>query len=152
MVTKPLSTRFRAYSSADFNDCMVIFDTNCPTFFAPNERMGFEHYLAGLPATYVVYLTGDKIMGSYGTWVDPGNMRGHLSWMMIDASVQRQGLGSVMMERVLQEFSAANAAIINIAASQKSAPFFARFGARELSRKAEGWGPGLDRVDMELRQ
>ena len=147
-----LSAGFRIYSTADFATCMAIFDTNCPTFFAPNERMSFEQFLMGAPSTYMVCFEEEKILGSYGTWVNPGNMSGHLFWMMIDASGQRRGIGTAMMERALQECRSGEATIVRIAASQKSAPFFARFGAREISHKAEGWGPGLDRVDMELQQ
>jgi hypothetical protein len=40
--------------------------------------------------------------------------------------------------------------MLDVAASQHSAPFFARFGARELARTDDGWGPGMHRVDMEL--
>ena len=31
-----------------------------------------------------------------------------------------------------------------------SATFFARFGATETKRTCDGWGPGMDRVDMVL--
>jgi hypothetical protein len=39
---------------------------------------------------------------------------------------------------------------VRISASQVSAPFFARCGARELSRVRDGWGPGMHRVEMEI--
>ena len=39
---------------------------------------------------------------------------------------------------------------VSIAASHKSAPFFARFGARIVETTPDGWGPGMHRVDMEL--
>ena len=39
---------------------------------------------------------------------------------------------------------------IGISTSQKTAPFFARFGAVIGKVTEDGWGPGLDRVEMTL--
>jgi hypothetical protein len=39
---------------------------------------------------------------------------------------------------------------VDIAASQKSAAFFARFGAVTLKVVDNGWGTGMHRIDMEL--
>jgi hypothetical protein len=39
---------------------------------------------------------------------------------------------------------------IRIAASHRSAPFFARFGAETVRETPDGWGPGMHRIDMEL--
>jgi hypothetical protein len=55
------------------------------------------------------------------------------------------------MARVLASARASRLSRIDIAASHKSAAFFARYGAVELRRTQDGWGPGMDRVDMELR-
>jgi ribosomal protein S18 acetylase RimI-like enzyme len=145
------SIRFRQYSAADFDDCLVIFDGNCPEYFALNERQDYAQYLADNPAGYEVYLVRDRIMGACGTWIDPENQHGHISWIMIDPAGQGGGIGTCMMNRVLGKFRAERVPVVRIAASQKSAPFFARFGAVEISRTAEGWGPGLDRVEMQLQ-
>ena len=40
---------------------------------------------------------------------------------------------------------------LHIAASHRSAPFFARFGSQTVKTTPNGWGPGMDRVDMVLR-
>jgi hypothetical protein len=55
-----------------------------------------------------------------------------------------------MMQRVIDLVRAASAPKVNIAASQRSAPFFEKFGATRLSFTRHGWGPGMDRVDMIL--
>jgi hypothetical protein len=39
---------------------------------------------------------------------------------------------------------------IDIAASHLSAPFFTRFGAKEVRCTKDGWGAGMHRVDMLL--
>jgi hypothetical protein len=40
---------FRPYSNADCQACTDIFDANCPEFFAPNERQGYESFLENVP-------------------------------------------------------------------------------------------------------
>jgi len=128
---------------------MAVFESNCPKFFAPNEREEYKNFLAGNPPGYEVCLVESKILGAFGTWVETAGRRGHVCWIMIDPSGQGCGIGTAMMERVFETLGSKDIKAVDIAASQKSAPFFARFGAVEKNTTPEGWGPGLDRVDME---
>ena len=76
---------------------------------------------------------------------------GHrLTWMMLDPSSQGAGIGSTIMGRIISGRSESRPSTIKIAASHKSALFFAKFGAVATARTENGWGPGMDRVDMEL--
>ena len=149
-MTKSKSLHFRPFLLSDREACLAVFDTNCPEFFAPNERRDYERFLAGNPSTYVVCIRNHKIVGAYGFKISSESRRGCISWIMVDASARGNGLGTRMICRVLEAVSSGNTTVIDIAASQKSAPFFARFGAVEINRTLEGWGPGLDRVDMKL--
>jgi hypothetical protein len=54
------------------------------------------------------------------------------------------------MVRVLETLRAGRIPRLHIAASHKSAPFFAKFGAQELTTIVNGWGPAMHRVDMLL--
>ena len=128
---------------------MALFDANSPEFFAPNERADYGEYLDSAELGYEVCLVGNVIIGAFGVVQGPPN-RAVLNWIMIEPASHGLGFGSRIMGRVLEKARALGASAINIAASQKSAPFFAKFGARELTTHPEGWGPGLDRVDMEL--
>jgi len=74
-----------------------------------------------------------------------------LNWIMINPGSQGVGIGSAMMKHVLSLGSASQSSLIKIAASHRSAPFFAKFGAVVNLRTEDGWGPGMDCVDMELR-
>jgi ribosomal protein S18 acetylase RimI-like enzyme len=139
---------FRAYSAKDHDACLAVFDANCPEYFAPNEREDYVQFLTTNPAGYVVCVLESMIIGSYGTWVEADGRRGHISWIMIDPAGQGRSVGSNMMKQAYAAFKSAGVYEVEIAASQKSAPFFARFGAVENKRITEGWGPGLDRVNM----
>ena len=55
-----------------------------------------------------------------------------------------------MMERAIALGLASRWSVMTIATSQKSAKFFSRFGAVTRKVTKAGWGPGLDRIDMEL--
>ncbi len=54
------------------------------------------------------------------------------------------------MTRVLEIVRTCGEGPLHIAASHKSAPFFARFGAQETATTPNGWGRDMHRVDMEL--
>ncbi len=146
---------FRAYAPTDFERCMEIFDENCPEFFAPNERSEFADFLEASPRGYEVCELDGRVVGAFGVVADRSAEAGalgsellHLRWIMIHPEAQGRGVGSAVMDRVER---IADARPVRIAASHRSAPFFARFGAEELTTTEDGWGPGMHRVDMEWR-
>lgn len=140
---------FRPYRDADRQACISIFDANCPEFFAPNERQEFEEFLERISGDYAVCEVDGEVLGAFGLFVDSENMK-RLNWILLDPQTQGIGVGSMIMERVIQLGRTTQTKVVKIAASHKSAPFFARFGASSTSLTKNGWGPGMDRVDMEL--
>lgn len=143
------SVFFRVYSSADKEACLRVFDANCPIFFAPNERRDYVAFLENNSAGYEVCEVDGRVVGAFGL-LEADQARGGLCWIMLDPHSQRAGIGSEIMRRVISKAKASRFPSISISASQKSAPFFAKFGAIAQSATENGWGPGLDRVDMEL--
>jgi GNAT superfamily N-acetyltransferase len=140
---------FRSYSDADRQPCISIFDANCPEFFAPNERQDYEEFLEREPGEYEVCEVEGRVLGAFGLFVDSEGMK-TLNWILLDPQTQGIGVGSTIMERVIQLSRASQTRVVKIAASHKSAPFFARFGASPTLLTKNGWGSGMDRVDMEL--
>jgi GNAT superfamily N-acetyltransferase len=140
---------FRPYRRDDKNDCVSMFDANCPAFFAPNERAGYEAYLDRVPASYEVCEVDGRVSGGFGI-ADTGDGASIISWILLSPDVQGMGIGSQVMNRVIRKSRAWDATLIRIATSPKAADFFARFGAVRRSTTKDGWGPGMDRVDMEL--
>jgi GNAT superfamily N-acetyltransferase len=146
-----LAPVFRAYEIGDRSACLELFDENCPAFFAPNERNDYARFLGKNPENYVVCLQADRIVGGYG--VDPVDTASSaLHWILLSPSAHGHGLGSLIMSRVIGELSRLGHSTLHISASHKSAPFFARFGAVELSTIRDGWGPGMHRVEMQHGQ
>lgn len=140
---------FRPYCSSDDESCVSIFDANCPEFFAPNERDEYQRFLASTPDGYEICEVDGLALGAFGLF-DDGPGEKSLNWILLDPRSQGLGVGSRIMERVIQLGRAAEATGVRIAASQKSAPFFEKFGAQALSNTTNGWGPGMHRVDMIL--
>ncbi|HKR75059.1 MAG TPA: GNAT family N-acetyltransferase [Rhodanobacter sp.] len=136
--------------AADTAACLGLFDGNCPEFFAPNERADYAAFLGSRPAGYELCLVDGRVAGAFGL-ADDGLGCKRLNWILLDPGSQGMGIGSAIMRRVEALSHASGSALVRIAASHKSAPFFARFGAVVLATMPDGWGPGMHRVDMEWR-
>jgi len=99
---------------------------------------------------YQVCLLDGRVVGAYGVLAE-GPTGLALRWILIAPAFQGSGLGTAIMERVFAAVRATGrGARLHIGASHLSAPFFARFGAREVETIPHGWGPDMHRVDMEL--
>jgi len=144
-----MSTIFRSYCSSDYQTCIDIFDANCPEFFAPNERQEYEEFLSDVSQAYEVCEVDGQVHGAFGLFDDGANQK-RLNWILLAPQSQGTGIGLKIMERVLHLGRLTETKTVMIAASQKSAPFFAKFGAVITLTTGNGWGPGMDRVDMFL--
>jgi len=140
---------FRPYRASDKQACIDIFDSNCPEYFAPNERPDYEEFLDGAPKGYEICESDGRVLGAFGLFARKEKEKS-LNWILLDPQAQGMGVGSEIMRRVIQLSQASDITTLRVAASQKSAPFFAHFGAATKSTTKDGWGPGMDRVDMEL--
>ena len=146
----PDRVEFRPYHAADRAACLSIFDANCPAFFAPNERDDYLEFLDQCGGGYELCIADQEPAGAFGVFAEgPANAR--LNWIMIHPNAQGSGIGSQMMARARQLADSMQAGCLEIAASHRSAPFFERFGARQLSFTPDGWGAGMHRVDMQLK-
>jgi GNAT superfamily N-acetyltransferase len=141
---------FRPFAGEDKMLCLGLFDANCPAHFAARERTDYEAFLDAAPRGYVVCLADGQIVGAYGL-AGEGPLRRELKWILLEPRVQGSGIGSAMMCRAIALARGSGLSLIDIAASHLSAPFFARHGADVVSEVENGWGPGMHRVDMELR-
>ncbi|HSB54348.1 MAG TPA: GNAT family N-acetyltransferase [Gemmatimonadales bacterium] len=144
------SVLFSAYQPGDRTACLQLFDANSPAYFAPNERDEYAAFLETAPGMYELCRRGDRIVGAFG--VQPaGASDAHLRWILLAPDAQGQGIGTAIMRRVAELARAQGRPLVRIAASQKSAPFFTRFGASITTSTRDGWGPGMDRIDLEWR-
>lgn len=142
---------FTSYSCEDREACLAVFDQNCPDFFAPNERAGYARFLDAVGAGYRVCRRDGKIVGAFGLIPGSTSDEARLNWILLSPSAQGAGVGRAIMTEAAAQAAARGIVQVAIAASHRSAPFFARFGAEEQTRTEDGWGPGMHRVDMVWR-
>lgn len=140
---------FRCYAASDKDACLELFDENTPEFFAPNERPDYASFLDSCPDKYELCFIDDSIAGAFGL-LGNGLHRRSLNWILLSPARQGLGIGTAIMSRVMDLARSSNLRLVEIAASHKSAPFFAKFGAIEVSVTDNGWGPGMHRVDMVI--
>ena len=107
-------------------------------------------FLETVPDRYEVCEVAGRVVAAFGL-IAGDSKEVHLNWIMLDPGSQGAGIGSAIMKRVISAGRASQSFLIKIAASHKSAPFFAKFGAVATVQTEDGWGPGMDRVDMEIR-
>jgi len=141
---------FRAFREPDQAHCLGLFDANCPEYFATDERKDYAAFLSRAASQYTVCVEGAQVIGAFGLLPErPGE--GRLNWILIDPRSQGTGLGSAMMAEVKRAACADRMHTVHIAASHRSAPFFARFGASAERETRDGWGPDMHRIDMRWR-
>ena len=141
---------FKPYLPTYKEACLKLFDANCPEFFASNERTEYENFLETNPKNYELCIVEGSVVGAFGLMGD-GTSHRNLRWILLEPSSQGLGIGAKIMGRVVLNASESGVRVVNIAASHKSAPFFAKFGSTEVTVTTNGWGTGLHRVDMVLR-
>jgi GNAT superfamily N-acetyltransferase len=142
---------FIPFSSLHYDACLRLFDENCPRFFAPNEREDYARFLRTAPAGYRVALHDGDVIAAFGVVDSSSPGRRRLSWILVATRAQGRGAGAAMMQEAVRLAETSGASVLEIAASHLSAGFFARFGARNIRESENGWGPGMHRIDMELR-
>ncbi|GGK39371.1 N-acetyltransferase [Deinococcus malanensis] len=147
----PLS--IRAYRPEDRAACLAIFDANMPMSFLPPERPAFGAWLDSEDgaAEYLVVEDASGIVACGGLWFSQDVQRpAGFAWGMVHPDRQRQGIGAQLARVRLSRLRELGVPLAALDTSQWTAPFYARLGFREVRRTPDGYGPGLDRVDMTL--
>lgn len=145
----------RPYKPDDFQACMAIFDSNVPTFFAPEERAEFYQFLGTVRAgdkPYLVITRDDRIIACGGIITEIERRKAGLTWGMVDRAFHGKGVGTDLTHARLA-LARANPDIdeLTLATSQHTRGFYERFGFTVSNITANGFGAGLDRWDMTLR-
>lgn len=160
--------KIRPYCKTDRRALLTIFRRNVPEYFGQEEQLDLELYLEEFGPTHFVAELNGQLIGSGGYVVkrketkhapakDPGakhalgkdpGTEGWLSWYFVDPSVKGEGVGSLLVNHVLEVLYRAGAGEVLVNTSQRAAGFFARFGFEETHREKDYWADGLDLVAM----
>lgn len=150
-----LQLKIRAFDTRDREGCLTLFDSNMPQFFAPHERAEFEAYLDDLEergpnGEYLVLEVDGKTVACGGYYVAPDGTAG-LAWGLVGRDSHREGFGTrLLLERLRRIARVQNAHEVVLDTTRQSRGFFERFGFEVVKITPDGYGAGLDRVDMRL--
>lgn len=143
---------YRAYTPADREACLRIFDTNAERFFSPGDRAQFEAFLRQPVEFYGVLCDDDgRVVGCGG--IAPSRTDPHaadLTWGMIDAALQGRGFGRLLVQarlRRLADMPGVTRVVLNT--SHETAGFYEKMGFRQTAFTPDGYRKGLHRCDME---
>jgi hypothetical protein len=141
----------RPYGIADRADCLRAFDSNAPWYFLPEERIQFERFLDQLPGPYFVIVEEDDLVacGGYAT----GRVSGEadLCWTIVRRDQHGHGVGNFLMTTCVAEILATeNIQSARLETSQHTQAFFERWGFKAIEVVPNGFGPGLDRIEMRV--
>ncbi len=145
----------RPYISEDFFACLAIFDSNVPTFFAPEERSDFCQFLGRTNAKdsfYLVLTRKDSVIACGGLIAETDKRHASLAWGMVDRALHGQGVGSRLTQaRLALAQATPNITELVLATSQHTCGFYEGFGFTVSKVTPDGFASGLDRWDMILQ-
>ena len=144
-----IEMQFKPYSASNFAACVELFDLNCPSFFAIEEREDYVKFLTANPGNYLLHYEQEVLVCCFGIGAlsDPAPS---LNWIMVHPDHQRSGYGHKMMTYFIDELTRHSKDAALIATSQYAKAFFSKYGAEQLSFEENGWGRGMHRIDMKM--
>jgi len=141
----------RAYTEADLESCLALFDSNCPEYLDPSERADYAEFLTTKASQlgYLVVEGNGQVIGAGGLMVSENI--GWFCWGLVDNARHKAGIGTRLVHaRLDQARENANVKVVKLDTSQKTVGFYERFGFVTDKINKDGYGPGLDRYDMTL--
>jgi hypothetical protein len=143
--------RLRRYCRDDRSACLSLFEGNIPDSFFPHEIPAFVGFLDYLPGPYLVVEDGSRTLVACGGLAEHPD-HATLCWGIVARGRQRQGIGRFLLRaRLALAACIPGVKRVDLNTSQRTAAFFAKEGFETLQVTHNGYGPGLDRHDMELR-
>ena len=147
----------RDYNAKDKQQCIRMFVSNMPRFFAPHELTDFDAWLdrrvypAPAHDQYFVLEKDNAIIGCGGYYYDPQRNMVRFTWGLISNEFHRIGYGRFFIQyRMRHAASAFPNAIQAMDTTQHSWPFFEKMGFECVSIEKDGYCEGMDRYELIL--
>ena len=162
-----MSTHIRNYQSTDKNQCLAVFQSNCPQYFDVAEYAMFEKWLdhqgnndveyssptyndAKLDVYLVLCNNQNEILGCGGYYVLKDESEARLAWGMIHHDFHGEGHGRKLFDFREKDIVSRFPNIkITLGTSQYTFPFYEKMGMKVVEIIPQGYGPDLDQVNME---
>lgn len=148
------------YTKGFHDDCIRLFESNCPPFFDPAELNDLKNWLQGFDESYNPYSTSagnyfyvakveGQMVGCAGFYILKYKATANMMWGMIDRKEHGKGYGKSLfqfrVEEIRRSFPEHR---ITLDTSQHTFRFFEKLGFKIVKITPNGYGEGLDRYDM----
>jgi len=138
----------RKYSANDTLDCINIFLSNRPKYFAVHELELFKKWLDKNEKNYYILEEDGKAAGCCGFEVR--NHCAFIAWHMVHNDLHEKGHGSAILNYTLKRIiSKVN--WIALDTSQHTYKFYEKFSFRVDKIIKNYYAKGLDRYDMSMQ-
>ncbi|AYZ12924.1 GNAT family N-acetyltransferase [Chryseobacterium arthrosphaerae] len=138
------------YTNIFRENCIEIFKSNLPKFFAMEELPLFESFLdQHTDEDYFVVRSGGQVVGCGGVFLDAKNNRAGLSWGMVHADYHGKGIGKAFTQYRIDLLKKIYPSLpYTIETSQHTAEFYKKNGFRTVEIVQDGFSKGIDRYTM----
>lgn len=149
---------FRPYTSADHSVCLALLRTNVPAYIVPTEVEEYASWLdlecvpdAKEPCSYFVGLRDGTVVCAGGvSWAITAPVA-ILCWGIVHADFHRQGIGGALLRMRLDMIRARGGVReVLLDTTDAAVGFFLRHGFVVTGRVTNGYGAGVDRLDLAL--
>ena len=132
-------------------DCIDIFRSNLPTYFASHELQDFKDWIDQENIEhYFVLGYQSKIVGCGGFYLIYDTMEAGFAWGMIHQNFHNQGLGKKLSLFRLKKIKEMGPFSIRLSTSQHTAGFYEKMGFKTKNVQENGFGQGLDKYEMSF--
>ncbi|WP_083572309.1 GNAT family N-acetyltransferase [Flavobacterium johnsoniae] len=133
-------------------NCIEIFKSNLPKFFAPEELELFKSFLdQDTEDHYYVIMEDNRAVGCGGIFLDKKTDEAGLSWGMVHNAYHLKGIGKILTEyriNLLKKLYPSKT--YKIDTSQHTAGFYEKKGFRTVTIIPDGFGKGIDQYVMKM--
>lgn len=138
------------YTKIFREDCIEIFRSNLPKFFAIEELQLFENFLDNdTEENYFVVKIDGQVVGCGGFFLDTRDNMAGLSWGMVHADYHGKGIGKAFTQYRIDLLKKTYPTLpYKIETSQHTAEFYKKNGFRTVNIVPDGFGKGTDKYTM----
>lgn len=131
-------------------DCLALFDGHVGGLFSADERPAFQAFLDALPGPYLVGMDSQDVVACGGiAYEDETHRLASVCWTIVRSDHQGRGLGRTLTHACL-DLAAADprCEAVRLETVPATSGFFAKLGFHVVETQTDGYGPGVDRVEM----
>jgi ribosomal-protein-alanine N-acetyltransferase len=151
-----VNQKIKKYSTSDYDQCVNIFKSNIPEYFAKDELSDFQDYIKNISKTkdgwtdsFYILKRDKKLVGCAGLGLNKSKKIATLSWGMVDKNYHRNGIGTQLTNYRLNLLQSYKLDLkIRLDTSQHSYLFYEKFGFKIEDIEKDGYEKGMHKYYM----